>query len=360
MARRDFLRQSSFVAGLAMCGGSASGHGQAKPDRIRIGQIGTAHDHAGGKMETLRRLAGEFEVVGIVEPEPLLRRRAENSPVYRGLTWMTEEQLLHAPGLKAVAVETEVTLLVPTARRCVAAGMHLHLDKPAGEDLSEYRKLLEEAAVRRLCVQMGYMFRGHPAFRFCFQAVRQGWLGKISGVHGVMARQISDEERRRNLRYHGGMMFQLGCHLIDALVSVLDRPTAVVAHRRTLRPDRDTLADNQWAVFEYPSALATIHVNATEVEGGQRRQFVVCGSEGTVEIRPLEPACLTLSLDRPRDKYRKGRQEVPLPKITGRYDDQLRDLARIVRGASASDYSPAHDLLVQELTLRASGLLPGV
>jgi predicted dehydrogenase len=307
-------------------------------------------------MDALRRLSDEYEVVGVVEPDPERRRAAENSPIYRGLTWMTEEHLLRTPGLKVVAVETEVAHLVPTAQRCIAAGMHVHLDKPAGENLTEFRKLLDEATARRLCVQMGYMFRVNPAFRVCIQAVRQGWLGRIFEVHGVMSKMADAEERKRNLPYRGGMMFELGCHLIDALATVLGRPTNVVGYRRSLRTDVDSLADNGLAVFEYTTALATIHVSATEVEGGQRRQFVVCGTEGTVEIRPLEPPRLYLSLDRPRHRYARGRHEIPLPPMPGRYDDQMRELARIARGEAESEYTPANDLLVQELVLRASHL----
>ena len=350
------MRHSALSAAATTLSWSASARGEDNPRRIRVGQIGTGHDHAGGKMDALRRLRDDFEVVGVVEPDPVRRRAAENIAVYRGLTWMTEEQLLHTPDLQAVAVETDVTELVPTARRAVAAGMHVHMDKPAGEDLAEYRRLLDEATARRRVVQMGYMFRTNPAFRFCFQLVRQGWLGKVFEVQGLMAKQIADEERKRNLRYRGGMMFQLGCHLIDAMVCVLGRPTNVAAYRRCVCPERDSLPDNQLAVFEYPSALATVRVSVTEVEGMPRRQFVVCGTEGSVEIRPLEPAAMHLSLDRPRDKYVRGRQEVTLPKTSPRYDDQFRELAHIARGEAQPEYTPEHDLLVQDLTLRASGM----
>ena len=66
---------------------------------------------------------------------------------------------------------------------------------------------------------MGYMLRGNPAFRFCFEAVRQGWLGKIFDVYGLMSKMADEDERQRNLRYRGGVMFELGCHLIDPLVT---------------------------------------------------------------------------------------------------------------------------------------------
>lgn len=351
--RREFLLTAGgAAASLAL---SPSG-ARAASGRVKVGQIGTGHAHAGGKMSSLRSLTNDYEVVGVVENDAALRKAAEEGPIYRGLTWMSEEQLLATPGLKAVAVETTVPELVPTAARCVARGLHVHMDKPAGESLAAYRKLLDAATAQRVTVQMGFMFRHNPAFRFCFQAVRDGWLGKVFSVHGLMAKQISPAERQRAIPARGGVMFELGCHLIDALVSVLGKAEAVAPFDSSTRTDLDQLVDRQAAVFRYPGALATIDVNVTEVDGGRRRQFVVCGSEGTIEIKPLEPARATLALDRPRGKHRKGFQELSLPTPSGRYDDQLRELARIARDEAQSEYTPEHDLAVHELVLRASGM----
>ena len=62
--------------------------------RIKVGQIGTAHGHASGKLSTLRKVEQDYEVVGVVEADDSLRKRAEKSAAYRGLTWMSEAELL--------------------------------------------------------------------------------------------------------------------------------------------------------------------------------------------------------------------------------------------------------------------------
>ncbi len=358
--RRDFLQATVCGAAAATAALQGLAPHVAVSDtpgaKIRVGQIGVGHAHASGKMHTLRKLADQFEVVGVVEPDPKLRAQWEGNPVYRGLTWMTEEQLLNAKGLRAVAVETQVRHLVPTAARCVAAGMHIHLDKPGGESLRAFRNLLETASQRGLTVQMGYMFRNNPAFQFCFRAVREGWLGRVFELHAVMSKRADAAERSRLVPYPGGVMFELGCHLIDALVTVLGKPEKVTPFNRHSQPIDDGLADNQLAVFEYPRATATIRTAIMEVDGGRRRQFVVCGDEGTVDIRPLEPPRMLLALARVRERFTKGYQEVKLPAMPGRYDDQLLELARILHGEMQHPYAPAHDLAVQEAVLRASGV----
>jgi hypothetical protein len=125
-----------------------------KPARIKVGQIGTGHAHAAGKLETLRKFSDDWEVVGLVEPNADRRAAIESNAVYRDVPLLTEEQLLNTPGLAAVAVETEVRDLVPTARRCVAAGVHVHVDKPGGESLDDFAALLDEATRGGRTVQM--------------------------------------------------------------------------------------------------------------------------------------------------------------------------------------------------------------
>jgi len=354
LSRRDFLRTST-CAGLAAGGLSVSSATSAKPPRIRIGQIGTAHAHAAGKMDAMRQ-SEEFEVVGIVEPDARRRAAAGKAKAYAGLTWMTEEQLLNAPELQAVAVETEVKDLVPVAARCIAAGKHIHLDKPGGESLPVFKRLLDDAGRRKLTVQMGYMLRYNPAFQLCFQLARDGWLGDVFSIDTAMNKAQGAAEREKLLPYRGGGMFELGGHVIDAVVNLMGRPAKVTAYRRSSSPLNDGLADNQLAVLEYPKATVTVRIALVEIEGGARRQFVVCGTKGTFDIRPLEPPQARLALDAPRGDYRKGYQDVQFPRVGGRYDGEFADLAKVIRGEKKFGFSAAHDIAVQETLLLASGL----
>ena len=141
-------------------------------------------------MATFRKLSDHYEVVGIAESDPELRKKRGKDPAYQGLTWMTEEQLLNTKGLQAVAVEVNSgdDRLMDITGRCIDAGMHVHLDKPGGESFSAFKKVLDEAGRRNLTVQLGYMYRNNPAVQFCLRAVREGWLGQVFEVHCVMSK----------------------------------------------------------------------------------------------------------------------------------------------------------------------------
>lgn len=350
--RRQFLHTAALT-GIASVHARAQNQG-ARPPKIRVGQIGTGHAHAAGKMDTMRA-SEDYEVVGIVEPDPQLRVLAEKNKAYTALTWMTEEQLLNAPGLQAVAVETKVKDLVPTAARCVAAGKHVHLDKPGGETLPPFKALLDNATRQKLTVQMGYMFRYNPAFQLCFQLLREGALGEVFSIDTAMSKLLGAPERKVLLSYAGGSMFELGCHVIDAVITVLGRPDKVTPHRRSVSALADGWSDNDLAVLDYPRATVIVRSAMVEVDGGARRNFIVRGTKGTFDIQPLEPAAARLGLLAPHGPYKKGYQEVKFAKTGGRYDGDLADLAKVIRGEKAFAFTPEHDLAVQETVLLASG-----
>ena len=348
--RRTFLAASAGLLAAPAAGGRIAAAS------IKVGQIGTKHAHASGKMETFRKFPDLFEVVGVVEPDVAQRTRMQQTKPYAGLQWITQQELLSTPGLQAVAVETDIDHLLTSAEACVAAGVHVHLDKPAGTSLKDFQRLCESANAKKLMIQMGYMFRSNAAFRFLFRAVREGWLGDVFSVHCEMSKKVADSVRPGLAHYPGGSMFELGCHLIDAVVTVLGPPDRVTPFNRNTRPDHDKLLDNCLAVFEYPKATATIRSSVTEVDGGRRRQFVVCGTKGTIVIRPLEPYQLSLTLESAVGDHRRGTTTIDLPKSTGRYDGDFLHLAGVIRGDETPEYDTDHDLAVQSALLQASGM----
>ena len=301
------------------------------------------------------RASPDYEVVGLVEPDGELRGIAETQSTYRDLPWMTREQLLNVPGLQAVLVETRVPDLLNTAAVCVAAGKHVHLDKPAGRSLPQFRSLLAAAARQGLVVQMGYMYRYNPGVVLLREFVKNGWLGDLFEAHAVMSKQVSPEDRDRLIVSGGHMMFELGCHLLDILVAVLGKPERVETFAQHVSTRNDTLVDNALAVLTYPRVLATVKSSALEVEGFERRHLVVCGSAGTFHIQPLDDPSARVALASAQGEYRPGYQEIRFPKYT-RYVADAADMARILRGEKPNAYSYEHDLAVQETVLRASDL----
>jgi predicted dehydrogenase len=368
MDKRDFIRTSAMSAGAVAASGiltarGASGTG-GKSRKIRIGQLGVGHAHASERLSSLKGLADEFEIVGVVAERPdskEITRGGKSSKIYNSFKWMTEEELLETPGLEAVMVETSNRDLVPAARRCMEKGLAICMDKPGGENLEEYRKLLDGCRSRKLPFQIAYMLRKNPGIRFIQKAVREGWLGDIHEIQASMSHNYGNAEYLRYLGdYPGGTMFLLGCHHIDWITSMLGRPGNVTAFMGSTKKAAGKGKNNCLAVLEYPHTLASIHVSDSEVEGLENRRIKISGTNGTIELSPIErfngsPLLLKLRLKEKAGGYAKGTHTVDLGIRRDRYVDQLKEFGAIVRGEMDSPFTYDHDLLVQEILLSAAG-----
>jgi len=333
-------------------------------DKIKIGQIGVCHEHAGGKIAGLRKLSELFEIVGVVDD-----RASSTTPrfvkdelgLYEGLRFMTERELLDTPGLRAVTVETPNLELVPTALRCMERGLAIHMDKPGGDEIEQFARLRNGCEARGLTFQMGYMFRSNPAIQWCARAVRQGWLGDVFEIQASMSHDYGGEDYQAYIgEFPGGIMFNLGCHLIDMVVAMLGSPKRVTPFLKSAPGYPDSVKNNCLTVLEYPHATVALRACSKEVDGIARRRLKICGTKGAVELCPLErfdgePLRMRLTLSEGNDDFDAGTRMVDFGVVADRYESQLRELAKTINGEMENPYTPQHDILVQKLLLAASG-----
>ena len=313
-------------------------------------------------MRTLRHLSDYFEVVGVAETDPRWLKERGGMDVYQGLPVMSEDELFRIPGLEAVAVETDGPQLLPTALRCAERGLHLHMDKPGGEDLAGFRKLCDLCTEKNLAFQMAYIYRTNPAVKFCLKAIREGWLGDIFEIHAVMSRYDGDKPDYRKwlAQYKGGAMYIFAGYLIDLVLMILGKPDKVTPFLKQTR--NDGLIDNGLAVLEYPRATATVRVSVEEVEGYKFRRLIICGTLGTAELCPIEyqdyyhtPLKVRLPLKHPQGGYEAGTHIVDCGPLGGRYEPQLIEFARSIRGEIVNPVTAEHEYLLHKTLLQACG-----
>ena len=322
--------------------------------RLRAAVLGTAHAHAGGKIQVIAA-SPDFELVGICEPDPQLLASAREQESSADIPWLDKARILADETIAMVAVEGRVRDNLALARECLEAGKHIHLDKPPGVSLADFASLLDLAASKDLVVQAGYMFRYNTAFELSLQAVRAGWLGDISYIHGEINSDIAPDTRAQLAAYQGGMIFELACHLIDMLVATLGEPHTVTPFLRHDGEGDDDLADNCTALFAYDRAVAMIHTSAMEAHAPTRRCWEVCGTNGTIIIQPLEPPAVRLCFKSPCGGFEAGWQAIEVEHIP-RYVRDIAELAACIRGDEEPSYSPDHDLATQRTVLAASGM----
>ena len=337
--------------------------------KLRVAQYGFCHEHASGKMLTLRNfLQDEIELVGVVDdrasrtPRFVTDQKAE---AFAGVPIITEDELFAPGNVDVVLVETTNDDVVPTALKCVAHGLPMHLDKPGCQEAGAFRGLIEQCRARRLPLQMGYMFRINPAIQFAIRAVREGWLGDIFRLEADMDHNYGNPAYDTYLSsFKGGIMYNLGCHLIDFIVAMLGKPERVHSVLKPLTGHHPDAKLNAISILEYAHGFAEIRACSTRHTAASGRRLLICGSKGTIELCPIERFDkgleLSLVLTESAGGYDAGRHTVTFEHLRDRYENQFRQLFSIVRGETEADPSLYdHDLAVHEVVLAASGICTG-
>ena len=320
-------------------------------NKIKIGQIGIGHNHGEAKMLAVRKFPELFEVVGYAEEnQRWIEKRGSNSG-YEGLSYLSVEEVIEKSD--AILIESDVWDLTKYAKMCVDAGKHIHMDKPASGTLEEYKYILDTAKEKNLVVQLGYMYRYNPAVLKCFEHIKNGDLGEIYSINAEMSTFHPIEYRKWLTNFGGGIMYILGSHLVDLIVYMLGEPKKVTSFLKRTGLDGVDFEDNNLAVLEYDKALARIFVSSVEVNGFGRRQLMVSGSKGTVNICPLErPITMTYSDTSIADKtYEDRKITVSFEDNTadGRYDDMMQDFYAYIIGTKQNPFTYKHDFLVQRV-----------
>ena len=333
--------------------------------KIRIAQIGITHEHAAGKLETLRRLSEVFEIAGVVDDIPTVHTPVFGNPAcfpWKEEPRLTLEQVLEDSSIEAVTVEMPNNECVPVALQCMERGKAIHMDKPGGTDSALYKKLLDGCQTRKLPFQIGYMFRGNPAMAFALEAVAKGWLGNVVGVQASMIHDYGSADYQRYLSgFPGGIIYNLGCHFIDFFIQLLGCPEKIASFLQD-GPNAAAGSGNlALTVFQYPHAIATIRAFDQEPFGSRRVR--IDGDMGLMEWMPVErfdghPLEVTLALREGNECYTAGWHQIPLGPVCDRYETQLLEFARVIRGEAQDSYTRQHDYDVHRAVLAASGIRP--
>jgi predicted dehydrogenase len=335
--------------------------------KIRMAQYGTKHGHAGSWIVSMLHNP-EVELAGVFEPDPVRRQEVmEQDSVFRQVHhWYdSAEELLSDRSIVGVTSEGLNIESLAFTEAIVGAGKHVLYDKPAGDNWPQWQRVVRQAEEKSLVLQMGYMFRYHHGFRQVAEWAKSGLLGDIFSVRAHMSTWIPPvreglgyNTRDTISKHHGGIFYDLGGHMLDQVVWLLGRPTKVTAFLRNDTGIVPEFHDNTLGVFEFDRAIAFIDIAAMEPRPMARR-FEVYGTKGSaIIVEPFEPAhTLRLVLEEARGGYDKGLHLIPVPE-QGRQDTHDRALAAFIatiRGEQPPDRSYAHELLVQETLLRATG-----
>jgi len=328
--------------------------------KIRIAQIGmNFNSHSSQIFRSIAQQSDIFEVVGYALPEGERERLQWRMKDLDGYPELTLEEILNDPTIEAVTIETDEIYTTKYAIMAAEHGKHIHMEKPGGCELEDFEKLIEVMRRTGKVFHTGYMYRYNPCVIELMEKVRSGKMGEIISVEAQMNCWHTEKVRRWLGGLPGGMMFYLGCHLVDLVLQIQGMPDNIIPLNRATGLDGLNSVDYGMAVLEYKNGVSFVKSSAAERGGYMRRQLVVTGTECTVEIKPFEygpESAMRTEQTVCTDPSWGTRGEHTVTDEFSRYDAMLASFGEMVRGEKENPWTLDYELTLYKTVLKCCGV----
>ncbi|GAA0372413.1 Gfo/Idh/MocA family oxidoreductase [Actinoallomurus spadix] len=308
-------------------------------DNLRVALIGYG---TGGAVfhAPLISAAPGLDLAAVVTRDPA--RRAAVRDRYPGTALLDAPGDVWSGGYDLVVVTTPNRTHAPLARAALDAGLPVVVDKPVAVTAAEARSL----AGGPLVVPF-HNRRWDGDFRTAARLIGEGTLGRVLRFESRFTRwrpQIKPGwKETADPAAAGGVLYDLGAHLIDQAITLFGPPVAVHAELDVRRPGAEAVDDAFAALTHANGVRSHLWMSAISADLGPR--FRVLGDRA---------AYVTYGLDGQEDELRAGRtpQDTgfgvtppeayggvgtpgdtrPEPTDQGRYQDFYPAVAAAVRG----------------------------
>ncbi len=174
------------------------------------------------------------------------------------------------------------------ALAALEAGKHVVVEKPLCLTLDEADSLCAAAARHGRVLGYAENLCFAPLYRRARDLIREGAVGKVH-----WARQVEKHGGPYSPWFFtredagGGALMDMGCHGIEALRFVFERPQVAAISARlatTIHADKTSLDDDAVVTLELASGAVLVSESSWAVKSGMQSTLEVHGSEGTLFV----------------------------------------------------------------------------
>lgn len=245
-------------------------------NRLRYGVIGVT---GVGKYHIQRVLEDErVELTALVDVNEESLGAAAGRLNVRGFA--DYRAMLDAGVVDAVSIATPHHLHAEIGLECLRAGVHIFLEKPFANRLSEVDAMLSEARARGLKICVGHQYRLHRSPQLMKGIIESGELGRIMQVLWTWAEFRPESYYRRDAwrktwrKAGGGLLMNQASHDIDLICWLFGQPAVVSAEVANQLHDMELDDALSASVVFQGGALATLQMTINRPRACSIRQVV--------------------------------------------------------------------------------------
>jgi len=250
---------------------------------IGIGGIGSLHCRMAKENDGL-------DLVAVADvDEASLRKQAEELKVR---AFSDYREMLDAGIVDAVSIATPHNLHGTIGLDCLNAGVHVFIEKPLANCVSEADRMMQTASVKNLKICVGHQYRLHRSSVMMKEIIDSRALGRILRVQWSWCEFRPERYYTRDLwratwrHAGGGVLMNQASHDLDLLCWMIGKPlqvTALIGNQLHQAEIEDTVCAS---VLFAGGALASIQLTTNQPKAYSIRQ--IAGEKGMIVVQDVQ------------------------------------------------------------------------
>jgi predicted dehydrogenase len=227
----------------------------------------------------------------------VVTRAPEKAAPYPGIrVWTALDEALRDSAIDAVYIASPVGLHAPSTISCLRAGKHVLCEKPTALNYPEAQSMAAAARETGRLFGVAYYRRLYPKLIRARQLIAEGAIGQPVLAEAKCHTWLDITDRPWLLdpaMAGGGPLYDTGSHRIDAFNFLFGRPVKATGLLSNVI-HRVAVEDSATALVDYENGARGI-VDVRWTSRVARDQFRVIGTEGEIDLDPLNGPCLRYS-----------------------------------------------------------------
>jgi len=188
-------------------------------------------------------------------------------------------ELLADDSLDGIVIATPVTTHFQLARRALAAGKSVLVEKPPATRASEMEELVALAEASSLALMPGHLLLYHPGVWKLKELIDSGQLGEVLCMYG-------NRQNLGKIRKDENALWSLGVHDLSVILHLLDEePSEAIAHGRDFL--NEGVEDVVFCYLRFPSGRIA-HMHLSWLDPHKMRRITVVGREKMAVFDDME------------------------------------------------------------------------
>ncbi len=200
------------------------------------------------------------------------------------ISYDSVDELLNDDKIELVVVNTPNDTHVDYATKALKAGKHILVEKPFATNSKEAKKLFELGKQLGKHVMVFQNRRWDSDFKLLKRVVERDVLGELIELHVRFDRYRMDKSPKtfKETKIPGsGVLYDLGPHLLDQVISLFGKPLKSLKIATAHRPGSE-VDDFSTLILTYPKGL-TVFIHASLLVANPLPAYVLHGVKGSFQ-----------------------------------------------------------------------------